>query len=82
MFGCFDGDSSLLLFPKRFSASGDGDLLRLEFLDGEKRFRLGSTPRNAAEVSVDVTLDERAGLVNNARFDDATVAWGFAICSC
>lgn len=75
--GCFEGDSSLLLFPKRFSASGDGDdLFRLEFLDGEKRFRLGNSPPRNAEVSfdVDANFEERAGLINNARFEDATVA--------
>jgi hypothetical protein len=55
----------------------------LEFLDGEKRFRLGNTPRNAVESDAAAdNFDDLAGLVNNARFDDATVAWGFGTCNC
>lgn len=74
---CFDGESSLLLFPKRFSVSGDGDRLRLALCWGEKRFLRGKTPRDESDD------DELAiGLVNNARFEFATDASGFTICSC
>lgn len=74
---CFDGESSLLLFPKRFSVSGDGDRLRLALCCGEKRFLRGKTPRD--EIDDD---ELPIGLVNNARFEFATDASGFTICSC
>lgn len=85
---CFEGDSSLRLLPKRFSVSGEGDLLRLVACCGEKRFLRGNAPRDTADVSLGIEFNEdfeepAIGLVNNARFDEATDdGSGFAICKC
>ena len=78
---CFVGESSLLLFPKRFSVSGDGDRLRLALFWGENRFLRGKTPREDVAVKDDDDVPAM-GLVNNARFELATDGSGLAICHC